>query len=401
MSVASIELLCAAVSGDLNRLRSLLAQGVDVNSSTKANQTALMLATAFKRVEIVKYLVAAGADVTLQDELGLTAADWARGDTRITQLFTVDERLKHPLPELIDDTVAPAVPPRAPARVVEPDSDSELPKAPGSLDIPVPHALLMSRANRTLFRVGMVFLLLAGGFLSYHLVTSVLSTRTSSGGKPQPAPIQVEAATKPTKSAPAVGGELAGAALFLPDAEYPPDAIVASGTVTVGIQVSRKGIVVKAEALDGDESLRSAAEKAAWSSAFAPEKLENTSSLIDGTITYNFLKANDVKPRVEEFGFSIEAITPTNVSATAGGPLAGAERRLVIPKIPERVRVEQESTTVVVRVNRAGRVMSWRPLDVDTRLRAYLIKAARASTFNPDKLPGEGQVVGIITYKFQ
>lgn len=464
MSVASIELLRAAISGDLNRLRSLLAQGVDVNSANKANQTALMLATAFKRVDIVKYLVASGADVTLQDELGLTAADWARGDTRITQLFnaaplstvprtpsvqvtnqvrttnhdpklgalsgailrdrtsvnsaasvaaetpviaekvsvandeTAAETLKCPQPELIDHTVAPAAPPR-PARVIEPGSGSELPKAPASFDIPVPHHLLMSPANRTLFRVSIVILLLVGGFLSYHLVTYVLSTRSSSGVKPEPAAIPVNAATKPTKSAPAVGGELAGAELFLPDAEYPPDAMVASGTVTVGIQVSRKGIVVKAEALDGDESLRSAAEKAALSSAFVPEKLENTSSLIEGTITYNFLK-DHVKPR-EEFGFSIEAITPTNVSATAGGPLAGAERRLVIPKIPERVRVEQESTTVVVRVNRAGRVMSWRTLDGDTRLRAYLIKAARASTFDPDKLPGEGQVVGIITYKLQ
>lgn len=412
MSVASIELLRAAISGDLNRLRSLLAHGVDVNSANKANQTALMLATAFKRVEIVKYLVGSGADVTLQDELGLTAADWARGDTRITQLFNaapLSTVPRTPSFQVTNQVRATNHDPKLGAlsgailrdrtSVNFAGSGSELPKAPDSFDIPVPHPLLMSPANRTLFRVIIVILLLVGGFLSYHLVSYVLSTRSSSGVKPESATIPVNAATKPTKSAPAVGGELAGAELFLPDAEYPADAIVASGTVTVGIQVSRKGIVVKAEALDGDESLRSAAEKAALSSAFVPEKLENSSSLIEGTITYNFLK-DDVKPR-EDFGFSIEAITPANVSATAGGPLAGAERRLVIPKIPERVRVEQESTTVVVRVNRAGRVMSWRSLDGDTRLRAYLIKAARASTFDPDKLPGEGQVVGIITYKLQ
>jgi hypothetical protein len=211
----------------------------------------------------------------------------------------------------------------------------------------------------------------------------------------------VNAASKPAKSAPVVGGELAGTELFLPDAQYPPDATVASGNVTVGIQVSRKGIVVKAAALDGDDSLRSAAEKAALSSAFVPEKLQDKGSLIDGTITYSFRRANDSDPRVPDFGFIADVGTPNNVSATAGGPLAGAERKLVIPKIPNKFRFEQASATVVVRVNRAGRVMSWRPLDGDARLRAWLIKAARSSTFDPEKLPGEGQLVGVITYKFR
>jgi hypothetical protein len=45
--------------------------------------------------------------------------------------------------------------------------------------------------------------------------------------------------------------------------------------------------------------------------------------------------------------------------------------------------------------------MSFRPLDAEERLRPYLIKAARTSTFDPAKLPTNGQVVGIITYKFQ
>ena len=76
MSVASVELLRAAASGDLKRLREILVQGADINGTTKANQTALMLAAAFKRIEIVEYLVLAGADVNVQDELGLSASDW-------------------------------------------------------------------------------------------------------------------------------------------------------------------------------------------------------------------------------------------------------------------------------------------------------------------------------------
>jgi hypothetical protein len=124
--------------------------------------------------------------------------------------------------------------------------------------------------------------------------------------------------------------------------------------------------------------------------------------LIDGTITYNFLKPNvNIHPPTEDFGFITDVSAHSNVSASAGGPLAGAERKLVIPKIPKSIRVEQESATVVVRVNRAGKVMSWRPLDGEASFRQYLIKAARTSTFNPAKLPGESNVVGYITYKFE
>ncbi len=430
MSVASVELLRAAASGDLNRLRALLVQGVDVNATNKANQTALTLAVAFKRIQIVEYLVLAGADVKMQDELGLTAVDWARQDTRIIRLLQASpvrviqqESVVQTNPQLgglagaihrdhtsADSALAATVECEPPV-IGEPVSVASWERVEEAFkrkrselsddteeDIPLPRVPPISPAMRTLVRVSIVVLLIAGGFGAYHFVTSVLSTRTSSGVRPQPASNPVNAATKPTKSPPAIGGELAGTELFLPDADYPADLTDASGNVTVGIQVSRKGVVVKAEALDGDESLRSAAEKAAWSSAFGPEKLVDKNELIEGTITYGFLKPNDRKP---EFGIIADVPTASNVSATVGGPLAGAERKLVIPKIPTWVTVEQQSATVVVRVNRSGRVMSFRPLDAGERLRAYLIKAARASTFDPTKLPSDGQVVGIITYKFQ
>jgi len=69
--------------------------------------------------------------------------------------------------------------------------------------------------------------------------------------------------------------------------------------------------------------------------------------------------------------------------------------------VPTKLKVRKEAVTVVVRVNRAGRVVSWRPLNVDKRLRAWVIRGARASTFDPAKLPGERDLVGIITYTFQ
>ena len=439
MSVAALELLRAAASGDLNRLRALLAQGISINSTNNANQTALILAVAFKQIEIVKYLVAAGADVKIQDQLGLTAIDWAQRDARIIQLLNGTASQQPALVQsprqstnvlegvagaiLRDHTSTFAAPrpttatkpaPTNPYTVKPPAAElSSDTSGPGSSapivdsgfvvdNIQMPRRAPMSPTIRTLYRICIVVCLLAGAFLNYHLAASVVSTLTSNRVKPDPAPIPVNAAAKPTKSAPKVSNELSAAELYVPDAEYPPDATVASGNVNVRVQVSQKGIVVKAEAVDGDESLRGAAEKAALTSAFDPDKIQSDSS-VNGTITYSFLKPDDVKRNDKDFGLIGDAaVTPNSVSATAGGPLAGAERKLVVPKIPKWVTVQQKSATVVVRVNhKAGRVMSWRSLDADDRLRSYLIKAARSSTFNPDKLPGDTNVVGIITYKFQ
>jgi hypothetical protein len=79
----------------------------------------------------------------------------------------------------------------------------------------------------------------------------------------------------------------------------------------------------------------------------------------------------------------------------------GAERKLEIPPVPSKLHVGKVAVTVVVRVSRTGRVLGWRPLNADSRLRPWMIKGARASTFDPTKLPGEGDVVGTITYRFQ
>jgi hypothetical protein len=324
---------------------------------------------------------------TVSTDLAATAA------ARAPITVEVDETVDSPRPaaaELKDDTVAPvAIAPSTPA-----SSASEIPKPASRVDIALPQSPQATPAFvRQLFRVGIVLLVLIVGFVSYHLLT-----RRTNVAPVEPTTIPVRAAPKPTKAPPVVGGDLVGAELYVADAQYPPEANVESGNVTVGVQVSRKGIVVSAKALDGDESLRSAAEKAAKSSAFAPDKLQKRGSLIPGTIIYNFVKTPGTTHH-DDFGFSDE--TPTEVVATAGGPLLGAERKLEIPPVPPKLHVGKGSVTVVVRVNRSGRVVSWRPLNADSRLRAWTIKGARISTFDPAKLAGESDVVGTITYRFQ
>src|ERR1043166_7121290 len=100
MSVVTLDFLRAAALGDINRVRALLAQGVDINSTNKANQTALMLAAAFKQAEIVRFLLTAGANVNCHDELGLTAADWAQQQAEIIELINSTERLRASLHDL-------------------------------------------------------------------------------------------------------------------------------------------------------------------------------------------------------------------------------------------------------------------------------------------------------------
>src|SRR6185503_15239889 len=56
-----------------------------VDSANRAGQTALMLAVAFRRHDVVRVLIEAGANADLQDELGLTAFDWAHKDQEMIE----------------------------------------------------------------------------------------------------------------------------------------------------------------------------------------------------------------------------------------------------------------------------------------------------------------------------
>lgn len=63
----------AAASGDLARLRSLLAEGVSVDSTDEDGTTALMAAAFAGERRAVRLLLDHGADPNLQDDSGLTA----------------------------------------------------------------------------------------------------------------------------------------------------------------------------------------------------------------------------------------------------------------------------------------------------------------------------------------
>jgi len=535
--------LRAAADGDTGLVRGLLAQGTDINSVNQAGQTALMLAAGLRRGEIVTLLMNAGANVEVQDEMGLTARDWAGGATEILELLApriqqseppvvesapepvavlepvsvepvstqppatpvvkpasqrvaeepklkglagailrdhkprfstpveaalyppqeklasspikqveaeLDDEPLH-LPEIkdavtasepvrvtaepiragsepvrtafepirtvsepvratFDDTIE--IPGRDPAedtaasitstasrsRIFDLRSEADLvPPVPplSKVEVPLPSLANQHHSRSYALLWSLVAIgLLAVGFASYRLGALLFAKPVT---PPEASVAESKPEVQPTlgKAPPKVSGDLAGTELYLPDAEYPTDVSQNhNGTVSVQVRVSQKGIVFAAKAVDGDESFRAAAEQAAKNSAFSPDKLVGKSPVIDGTITYTFIHGQNSKPI---------ASTQGTVTAVSGGPLAGTELQLVHAIYPSNAKSSGVGgqVTIVVRVNRNGRVMSWRPLGGDTRLRGAVIAAARKSTFAPTKLPGTGDVVGTITYTFQ
>lgn len=136
------------------------------------------------------------------------------------------------------------------------------------------------KANRALFWV-MVAVTLIGSIVVGSLITAYMYKSNQAAARsaaPQQSNIQ--------KGVPEVGGDLAGKAVALPEAQCPLVGPPVSGIVTVRVTVDRKGQVHLARASGGDWLMRGAATEAAMKSTFAPEKLRSRET--EGTIIYTF-----------------------------------------------------------------------------------------------------------------
>lgn len=70
-------LLAAADEGNVDRVRSLIAEGADVNATTGSGPTALILAVEGGYLDVAKILLSKGADVNAKDNSGQTALIYA------------------------------------------------------------------------------------------------------------------------------------------------------------------------------------------------------------------------------------------------------------------------------------------------------------------------------------
>jgi hypothetical protein len=138
------------------------------------------------------------------------------------------------------------------------------------------------RSNVPLFWT-LVVVTLAGSIVAGSLVTTYLYRSKQAAARI--AAEQIRPLVQ--KGTPEIGGDLAGKAVSLPDAECPlrgPEPV--TGTVTVRVMVDKNGQVYWARGAGGDWLMRGAATEAAMKSTFSPEKLRGRPT--EGTITYTF-----------------------------------------------------------------------------------------------------------------
>ncbi len=81
-----------AFKGDAKVAARLLTERCDINAANHAGQTALMMAALFGRTDVVKLLVAHGADPTRKDLSGNTAAGLARQQGNAEMAALIERR---------------------------------------------------------------------------------------------------------------------------------------------------------------------------------------------------------------------------------------------------------------------------------------------------------------------
>jgi TonB family protein len=115
MNPPNLSLVNAVTDGDTEAVRSLIAAGADVNRTTSSGQTLLILAVLFRRTQILRILLEAGADPDLRDSLGLNALDWAerKGFAEGVKIL-IRSQVEKPEPP----SVPPGTQPRPPSRLL-------------------------------------------------------------------------------------------------------------------------------------------------------------------------------------------------------------------------------------------------------------------------------------------
>lgn len=87
-----MELIRGADSGDIARVRSAIGQGACLNQKTNTEETALIIAARKGHLEILRFLLEAGADPNRCDVLGNTALIHS---ARLGSVVAVSELLRH------------------------------------------------------------------------------------------------------------------------------------------------------------------------------------------------------------------------------------------------------------------------------------------------------------------
>jgi ankyrin repeat protein len=348
-----VPLTQAVTSGDADAVRAALARGADVNERNNGGQTALILAVIFGHTDLVRLLVKSGANPHLRDNLGLDAIEWAQRRGLSLDLFEI-RVAEPPKPQIDTDEksrkwlagvkqriqeqsaqkaqaivehesiVRPEPVITAPEPKPEPAPKPEpvvvaTPSSPTRKRCPKCNAIynselvaycahhfvrLVDADETTIFEpppsttsaitsspllwmlvLATVSIAAFTGYLITSQLSRVIIPDSSANAAQQPRSF--------LKGSPVAGGDLAGRALNLSDAQCPifdgdplSRANEVSKTVNVHVKLDKTGKVFWARAEGGNEALRNAATEAATQSTFVADKQRARET--EGTITYTF-----------------------------------------------------------------------------------------------------------------
>ena len=421
MNTRDILLTRAVTEGNITAVRELLAAGSDANT-TNGGQSPLILAIAFRHIQILKLLLEAGADPQLRDSLGLNAIDWAerRGFAEAVKLFAESKTGK---PAIAPDTFRPdsTIPDdSAPPQMVEQNlsiptdskqeihseekrrrwiaglkqriDDIESRKVEEVQRIPSP----TPEAEPNRFKVN----------------DSPPESITSPTSEVIPAP--PDPATNIVPSRPGTKAQTYSTA-----ATIPQDSLSSSeqswSTIALPTPSSRKRCP-KCNALYNSELLAYCSidmtplvdgSEPLVASPMEPRSMPPVWSLMVLTFVLvcgvTYLIIPDLKS--EQSATLITSSAPVSsdkdLPFVAGG-LSGKQVNVPKPEYPVTAKSEHVSGTVTVRVtvNKKGRVTGVKVIEGDPRLRKVAISAARKATFSPEKLMGRG-AEGTIAYTFK
>jgi ankyrin repeat protein len=93
-NVEKVSTFCVSIAkGDLEAFRNFVSTGVDINKKSNG-MTPVMYAAKFNRVEILKILIAYGADLETKSKDGITALSYAKKSNANDAVKLLEESLK-------------------------------------------------------------------------------------------------------------------------------------------------------------------------------------------------------------------------------------------------------------------------------------------------------------------
>jgi TonB family protein len=433
MNPRNLSLMGAVTDGDTEAVRALLAAGSDINKTASGGRTPLILAILFRRTQILRLLLDAGADPKQCDSLGLNAMDWAERKGFSEGLKLINQ----------SQTANQETPPVAPRS--EP--------TPSGASVPSQNDQANTRASRGSTQFA------SSDEKSRRWVAGIkrrIEEQASHKIKDvqlATSPPATEIEATPPAELPPVGANDKSTQVAATVPEPPITSFPAERVANVESDTSQfKDQTYVTPAITPLVPDQVASSQPPWSTSGAP--LSSTSRkkcpkcnavyrsdllaycaidltpLVDAdnpvaasppetarmpliwflvVITFviaagvTYLMIPDLKREQNVPPEASSKQVPGNSdSPLVSGELSGKQMDVPAPEYPASARSEHVSGTVTirVRVNKKGRVIAVKVVEGDWRLRNAAIAAAQKATFSAEKLMGRG-AVGTIAYTFK